>query len=193
MTFFGLANPEGTLLDSTGTTQEGLSIYSLLSGTQFLIVVEGKPGPSGAAVGDSAYQTDLTTFPDLQIEASNQLGNGSRAVCDRSGQNAGGVPAITPVSFDPTQTNINIVNDFACRFLDGSGQPIGRPLDAACVLTNPVTQDYGYANPESKIEFCALITRFERFAAGDTVLTVRLRDVDGNVGAPARIVVHIGL
>jgi hypothetical protein len=116
-------------------------------------------------------------------------------VCDRSGANAGGVPGVTPVTFDPT-TNpniINIVNDLACRFIDGSGAPIGRPSTYACVKHEPF-EEYGYANPQSTMEFCsATITSAEEFPpATDTTLTVRLRDVDGNVGAPAQIIIHVG-
>ena len=43
------------------------------------------------------------------------------------------------------------------------------------------------------MEFCGLITSVEQFPpATDTTLTVRLRDVDGNVGAPAQIIIHVG-
>ena len=73
---------------------------------------------------------DLTSFPDLQIEASNPLGNGSPAVCDRTG-------CRKPAAFQEStrspsirrKPNIITVNDLACRFLDGSGSPIGRPSD----------------------------------------------------------------
>jgi hypothetical protein len=208
VTFFGLANAEGYLLDLN--QRHGPPVYSILNGFQFLIVVEGAPGFDGARVGPCAYGVydlasdscmpscapDCTSLPDLQIEASNPLGNGSPAVCDRRGlsSNPGGIPGVATVTFDPT-TNpniIDIVNDLACRFVDGGGAPIGRPSGYACVKYFP-SEESGYANPQSTMEFCALITSDEQFPpAADTALTVRLRDVDGNVGAPAQIIVHAG-
>ena len=54
-------------------------IYSRAGGSGFSIVVEGRPGASGAPVGDSTYREDLSALPDLQIIASRDLGNGSTA------------------------------------------------------------------------------------------------------------------
>jgi predicted outer membrane repeat protein len=200
VTFFGLTRADDTLLPPSGTNPAGIPVYSTLYGSGFSIVVEGKPGASGAAVGQCAFGksngqtgcvTDLSSFSDLQIEASNPLGNGSPAVCDNSGPNAGGVPAIFPVSFDPTQTNINTVNDLACRFLDGTGAPVGRLLSDACVLFPDSFPPYSYANPASTMEFCGLVTSVDPFPGGDTLVTVRLRDVNGNVGVPAQIIIHV--
>ncbi len=196
VTFFGLVDSEGFLLDFV--ERDGLRVYSPAGPVHFSIVVEGKPGLSGADVGSCAYEPacgdadDPDGFPDLQIEVSNPLGNGSPAVCDASGPNAGGVPPIWPVDFTPTATNIGIVNDLACRFVDGNSNPVGRPSTYACVIPDRVTQEPDYADPTSKIEFCALITQVEQFAVADTVVTARLRDVDGNVGAPAQIIIHVG-
>jgi hypothetical protein len=200
VTFFGLTRADDTLLPPSGTNPAGIPVYSRLDGFDFSIVVEGRPGVSGAAVGQCAFGksngqtgcvTDLSSFPDLQIEASNPLGNGSPAVCDNSGPNAGGVPAIFPVSFDPTPTNINTVNDLACRFLDGTGVPVGRLLSDACVLFPEGYPLYSYANPASTMEFCGLVTSIGPFPGGDTLVTVRLRDVNGNVGVPAQIIIHV--
>jgi hypothetical protein len=205
VTFFGLTNQNDTLVLSSGTNPAGITVLSRLSGSGFSIVVEGAPGASGAAVGQCAFGIpvgkgcvpDLTRFPVLQIEASNPLGNGSPKVCDRTGLNAGGVPGIDPVSFAPTQTDIDAVNDLACRFLDGSGGWVGRSSDQdACVQyvnNGEPTGQYGFADERSKMQFCGPITPVEQFPpAMDTTLTVRLRDVNGNVGAPAQIVIHVG-
>ena len=175
---------------------DGLRVYS--PSARFLLVVEGKPGPSGADVGVCAYEPacgdpdDPDGFPDLQIEVSNPLGNGSSAICDTSDPNPGGVPGIWPVDYEPTPMNIGIVNDLACRFVDGTGSPIGRPSTYACVFPDPLTQEYGYVDSNSKIQFCGVITSIEQFPVADTVVTARLRDVDGNVGAPAQIIIHVG-
>ena len=204
VTFFGLTNQDDTLLSPTPSAG-GPQVFSRAMGSGFSIVVEGAPGPSKARVGPCAsgvYNAvsesctpDLSSFPDLQIEASNPLGNGSPAVCDRSGAHAGGVPGVAPVTFDPaTNPNIiNIVNDLACRFIDGTGAPIGRPSTYACVKHLP-SEEYGFADPRSTIEFClSTVTSVEEFPPGtDTTLTVRLRDVNGKVGAPAQIIIHVG-
>jgi hypothetical protein len=207
VTFFGLTNQDDTLLSPTPSAG-GPQVFSRAMGLGFSIVVEGAPGPSRAEVGLCTFgvynpisdyctpscTSDCTSFPDLQIEASNPLGNGSLAVCDRSGSSAGGVPGVPSVTFDPT-TNpniINIVNDLACRFVDGTGAQRGR-MTYPCVKHLP-SEEYGFADPRSTIEFCsASITSAEEFPpATDTTLTVRLRDVNGNVGAPAQIIIHIG-
>jgi hypothetical protein len=209
VTFFGLTNQDDTLLSPTPSgSSGGPPVFSRAMGSGFSIVVEGAPGLSGTRVAPCASGVynpnslgspctpDLTSFPDLQIEASNPLGNGSPAVCDRAGLVAkpGGVPGVSSVTFDPT-TNpniINIVNDLACRFVDGSGAPVGRPSTYACVKHEP-SEEYGFADPRSTIEFCALITSVEQFPPDtDTTLTVRLRDVNGNVGPTAQIIIHVG-
>ncbi len=166
-------------------------------------MVEGAPGPDRAAVGPCAIGSDdemgcstldPSVFPDLQIEVSNPLGNGSPAVCDNTGANAGGVPAIFPPDFTPTQTNINIVTDFACRFLNGNGQPIGRAMNDGCVNTGncPNAEGECYANSASRMQFCAAIQSADQFPVADTLVTARLRDVNGNVGVPAQIIIHVG-
>jgi hypothetical protein len=200
VTFFGLTNSDDTLVLPDPPNADGLIVFRFSGSFGFHIVVEGKPSPDATGV-DLLNLTTITTYqpsslPDLQIEASNPLGNGSPAVCDRSEPGAGGVPAIWPPNFDPTQQNINSVNDLACRFVDGAGKAAGRGAVDACVqyvdLAGKPNGIYGYADPSSKIEFCSLVDRPDRFPPGDTVLTVRLRDTDGNVGAPAQIVIHIG-
>jgi len=194
ITFFGILRPDDTLIESSGTNPDGLPVYSRDTGSQFRIVVEGKPGPTGAAIGDSSYQEDLSSFPDLQIEVSRTLGDGSATVCDvaRNTATPGGVPSTVPTDFEPTQTNINTVNDLACRFRDGQYQPRGVTRDAACVKFLP-GEDYDFVDAQSTLEFCSIIlTSYEAFLSGDTVVTARLRDIHGHVGKPAQIVIHIG-
>ncbi len=203
VSFFGLTDSADSLIPASGTDPSGISIYTYPGGgSGFHIVVEGAPGPDRAGVGRCAIGTtdegnctpDPGSFPDLQIEASNPLGNGSPAVCDISGPNAGGVPGIFPPDFSPTQTIINTVNDFACRFLDGSGAPVGRAACDGCVSgTCPgCPEGQCYANSASRMQFCTAIQSADQFPVGDTLVTVRLRDVNGNVGAPAQIIIHVG-
>jgi hypothetical protein len=178
-------------------------VYSPPNGVGFGIVVEGAPGLSGDPVDVDivTYEPNLTGFPDLQIEASQLLGNGSPSysgndlVC--SGTRAGGVPGIWPVDFDPTLANIIAVNDLACRFVNGLLLPRGRSKLEACVqyvdINGKPNDVYGYANPSSsQIEYCSLVVEASfRFPQGDTILTARLRDTGGNVGAPAQIIVRV--
>src|SRR5262249_10320305 len=147
----------------------------------FSIVIEGKPGPSHFPVGTSSYRADLSDFPDLQIEVSQPLGNGSTDVCDSSGATAGGVPSTDPPAFDPTQGTIDAVNDLACRFVDGNNLPKGRSAADSCVKSLP-SEDYGFvcdgtnpacptANTASTIQFCGLMVRALQLQPGDTVVT----------------------
>lgn len=189
ITFFGITRADDTLVKSSGTTPDGVPIYQRLTGAGFSLVVEGRPGPSGSAVGRSAFDGSATSLPDLQVEVSHPLGNGSPAVCDRSGSMAGGVPAIDPPSFNGTPAVIAAVNDLACRFLDGSDMPVARNRDDACVMFG--SGDLRFVNPASTLQFCGFVTRFMEFPAGDTLVTARLRDQAGNAGATAQIVIHV--
>jgi hypothetical protein len=191
VSFLGLTRSDDTLIAASGTTNDGLPFFTVLTGTGFSIVVEGAPGGSGVSVGNSAFSADnRSAYPDLQVEVSRSLGNGSSAVCDNSGPTAGGVPAIDPPGFTPTQTNINAVNDLGCRFVDGNNQPVGRKETEACVQFR--TGEHGFVSPASTVQFCGLITSVLQFPPGDTLVTARLRDTGGNVGPIAQMVVRVG-
>jgi len=189
ITFFGITRADDTLVPPSGQTTDGLPIFTRQSGSGFRLVIEAKPGSSGAAVGSSAFQDDLSAFPDLQIEVSHALGNGSAAVCDNSHEMPGGVPAVDPPNFDPTTGNINAANDLGCRFNDGQGHPTGVDQSSACVLFS--TGEYHFVNVTSTIQFCGFVTGVLVFPAGDTVVTARVRDQSGNIGPQAQIVIRI--
>jgi hypothetical protein len=191
ITFFGLTLADDSLVPTPTPNPDGIPVYQRLNGTQFSLVIEGFPGPSGADVGVSAYQMDLSSLPDLQVEVSQDLGDGSPAVCDRTGPMPGGVPKTNPPTFNPTSDVISAVNDLGCRFRDGSGVPVGRTMNEPCTRIPP-TDDYSFVNPDSTIQFCGFIDSLLVFPPGDTVVTARLRDRDGNPGAPAQLVIHIG-
>jgi hypothetical protein len=191
ITFFGLTRSDDTLLSPTDTTPQGVPIYPRLVGTAFSLVVEGMPGSSGLAVGGSAYQSDASSLPDLQVEVSRALGNGSPAVCDSTGATAGGVPAIDPPNFDALQSVVDAVNDLACRFVDGTGKPGARrsALDS-CVMF--ATGESGFVASNTTIQFCGFVTGVMEFPPGDTLVTVRLRDEGGNPGPAAQLIVRVG-
>ncbi len=216
VTFVGLTAADDSLVTPSGTGANGIPTYTWASGVGFSIVVEAKPGANGVDVGSSAYagatcgsggvcgqsiatpagltaadQTLLSDFPNLQIEVSQPLGNGSLAVCDTTGPAAGGVPATNPPSFDPVGSIVNALNDLGCRFIDGCGSPCGRSSGDACTQIPP-TDDYGFVDADSTIQFCGPINKYIQFAPGDTLVTVRVSDELGNPGPPAQMVIHIG-
>jgi hypothetical protein len=83
------------------------------------------------------------------------------------------------------------MNDFGCRFVGGDGSPGARPDSEACVL-DPDTGQEHFVDPSSTVEFCTLPIPFPiPFPKGDTLLSVRLRDIHNNVGPVSQIVVHI--
>jgi len=120
--------------------------------------------------------------PDLQIQASRNLGNGSTAVCDTT---QGGVPGIDPPRFDegnPTITNALL--DLACRFQ-------ALTANEPCTLLDP-SREHKRVHPDASTQFCSPGSGRTTFPAGDTVVTVRLRDTTGEVGPPTQIVVRVG-
>jgi len=189
ITFFGVTRADDTLIDSDGPNPDGIPVYSRIAGSSFSLVIEGAPNPlTGQPVGPSSYNSDGDSFPDLQIEVSRALGNGTTAVCDRSSP-AGGVPAVNPVDFSPTQTNIDAVNDLACRFRDGGDAPVGRGSGDSCIMFP--SGDFKFMSRQSTIQFCGFIDRPLSFPMGDTTVTARLQDTDGKPGPPAQIVIHV--
>jgi len=190
VTFFGVARADDILIAQTGVTSDGVPIYLRPFGAGFRLVVEGGPGASNLPPGDIAFDATASAAPDLQIVSSRPLGNGSTAVCDRSGPEAGGVPAVDPPDFGAMA--LAAINDFGCRFLDGRGEPFGRTSSVeGCIQVPAESGTYGFAELTSQVQFCSLIDTTMAFPSGDTRLTVRLLDRSRNPGEPAQIVVRV--
>jgi hypothetical protein len=183
ITFFGVTRADDTLVDPIDTTPAGAPIYSRVAGAGFSLVVEGRTGASGIEVGRSSFRP--LGVPDLQIVVSRTLGDGSAAVCDRVPPDAGGVPAVDPPSF----ANIDAVSDFSCRFVDGNDQPMARGKTDACILFDDGS--FGFKGEGTLAQFCGFIDAVLHFPPGDTLVTARLLDLNGNPGAPAQIIVRI--
>ncbi len=190
ITFFGLAKPDNFVYPTPSALDaHGNPIYDPPFGAGFFIVVEAVSGSSGQPLGTSNANSDVNSPPDLQIEANKDLGNGSAAICDAPGPNAtqtpGGVPGIPTPNFDQQSQQIaNTLNDFGCRF------SLRSPSDAC--TKDPVTETPGFVNSGSSSQFCtAGAVGHELEFSGDTLLTVRWRDMAGNLGNPASIVVHL--
>lgn len=158
-------------------------MFDVTSG-QFIIVVEAKPGISGRSVGTLLTTPGLDGRPDLQIQSSVPLGNGSVAICDTGAPPVGGgVPAIVPASYDPNSTFVtNALLDFACRF-----EAFSRA--APCTLVGSAT--FGFVQPAATAQFCDTVAATSAFPLGEAVLSVRVRDVDGQSGPVEQIVVRV--
>lgn len=190
VTFFGIVRADGTTIEPIGESGDGAPIFSRVVGAGFLIVVEAIPGSSGSSVSTSTSGADGAR-PDMQIQSDRDLGNGSSLVCDvgpiREGLPLGGVPGISPTSFDPDSQGItDALNDFGCRFSNTTGNWC--TFDAG-ENPNPVSQ----GDPRDLVQFCTneVIGVALHFDSGDTRLTVQLRDFEGNVGSRASMIVRV--
>ena len=194
ITAFGLADGENFLLEPATTDEMGNPVYTRAVGAGFFIYVEAKAGTSGSPPGTFSIKSDLmnpAVWPDLQMQANKDLGNGSTTVCDSAGpgvtQTPGGVPGVPTPNFDPQSQQIaNALNDLGCRFdLHNGGD--------ACTKPNPVTEAPGFVGGDSTIQFCTAFTVGTewRFHSGDTMLTVQWRDGIGNIGNQAHLVIRV--
>jgi hypothetical protein len=194
ITYVGLSRPNDTIIDPVGMTTQGWPIYERSLGYLFNIVVEARPGPSRLRVGLNTFRSNLSdpnVRPDFEIIVARPLGDGSAVVCDDTPPQIGGVPAAT--SFGTTQPIANAINDFGCRFVNGSGDPGGRGPDEACTMFEDGQSHFvitGGSNA-STAQFCAGIAEPFKFPDGDTTVMVRARDVSGAPGAPMSFVVRI--
>jgi hypothetical protein len=190
ITFFGLAAAFNVVLTPLPEPDAlGNPVYLRPGGAGFFFVVEVKPGKSGRPPGSSTSNGDSQNPPDLQIEATNNLGNGSTAICDvgpAPNQPLGGVPGIDPPSFDFSSPQVvAALNDLGCRFDIHTS-------DFPCTLS-------GRGNPSfvhpgvSTLQYCTMsvLGNELHFPRGDTLVTVQVRDDRGNIGFPQRLVIRV--
>ncbi len=194
ITFFGVTRADDRLIDPAGE-ENGIPVFlrtETISGASsgFSIVVEASRGMSTLPIGSSAYDPTLAGFPDLQIQVDRPLGNGSAAVCDDPMDMPGGVPAIVPESFEETTENISTVNDFACRFVNGQGEPTVRTSTSDSCVTFE-SGSFAFVHPQTNAQFCGAINVPLAFPIGDTVVSARVRDGDGNVSDIERIIIRV--
>jgi hypothetical protein len=188
--FLGLTRADDFLLQPTGMSG-GIPVYTPQFGYNFSIIVEAMPGSSRFAVGNSTFRAG--DFPDLEIEVTHALGDGSTAVCDDMPPTLGGVPAINPPDFNPDPTVSDRINDLSCRFVDGTGMKVGRSCGDAtsCVLN--IDGQHGCVSPAppTTTQYCGFINQALAFPSGDTVISARVRDVRGNPGPVAQILIRV--
>jgi hypothetical protein len=187
VTFAGLARADGQLTQPFGKDPAGIPIYRNPVGSGFVIVVEAKPGVSNVEVGRSIFKydpQDPTQRPDLEIEVNRPLGDGSEAVCDARPPKIGGIPAIDPPSFAEKNPKVSAaLNDLSCRF------ETFIESNSSCTVAK--AGEFSFVDPkESKVQFCMVVAHAWNFPDGDTLVSVRLRDVDGNPGPVTRFIVR---
>lgn len=175
---------------------QGRQIFSVNSGAQFVIVVEAAPGLSGALPGKSLTPIPPTNRSDLQIESDRGLGdNPSATVCDKgpASQGGGGIPGVNPPSFaEDNQMITDALNDLACRFgvfNSGSGPNGTGPCTKVDATQDPTLVTHNA--PFGTIQFCDQVSTVAAFPPGDTVVTVKVRDENGNLGPAQQIVIRV--
>lgn len=187
--FFGLTSADDSYQPPTATDPQGIPIYERTFGFGFSLVVEAERGTSGSGVGESTLAEG--GVPDLQIQTTRALGDGSPAVCDDHAPTIGGVPAVDPPRLEDPAAIADPLNDFGCRFIDGTGQSGSRTCSLGCVRFE--SGEYGCQSGDGveKRQFCGPVPMTLAFPDGDTLVTVRVRDKAGNLGAPARVIVRV--
>jgi hypothetical protein len=183
ISYLGAARADGYTTSPVGKTAEGVPIFQNPVGSGFMVVVEGKPGISNIEVGRSIFKydpKDPSQRPDLEIEVDRPLGDGSAVVCDARPPTFGGVPAVNPPSFaDNAKINATL-NDLSCRF------ETFIESNASCTVNK--NGDFAFVNPDTKVQFCMVVARAWNFPEGQTRVSVRLRDIEGNPGPVSQFV-----
>lgn len=194
ITFLGLIRADDRLIEPNDETSDGIPIYerpeTIDGASGFSIVVEARPGLSGSRVGISSFDASLSDLPDLQIQVSRPLGDGSASVCDDPRENPGGVPATDPIRFDANDDTIAAMNDFGCHFQDGTGESFARTSSRDSCVTFE-SGDFSFVADGTTTQFCGAISAPLGFPLGDTLVTVRIRDEAGNVGPQAQLIVRV--
>jgi len=159
-------------------------------GYDFVLVVEAVPGFANATPGASLTPAPNTGRPDLQIESNRDMGSNPTAkVCDTgpASQGGGGIPGIDPPNFSPdNQMVTDAMNDFACRFQSFTATAPCTKIDATL---DPKLLSPGA--PLSTVQFCDLVSSVAAFPPGDSIVTVKVRDVNGNLGPAKQIVIRV--
>ena len=112
ITFLGVAAADGTPAEAIPGGV--VPIYQRPGGLGFQLVIEAELGPSKAPIGQNLMRFDPDrpeVQPDLQVLFSEDLSEGTPALCDDRG-----VPRVFPPYFAPTAEVASAVSDASCRF-----------------------------------------------------------------------------
>lgn len=191
ITLFALTAADDSLIPPTGE-EDGVPVYQLPFGRSFRIIVEAGRGISDIPPARDTFQS--SGAPSFQIQANRPLGDGSLIVCDSDGPFPGGVPAVDPPSFEPTQMIVNALNDLGCRFPDGlpNPSPAGRGCSPqeACLRFEDGTFGCQTDALGAEVQYCSqVISVIEEFPEGDTLLSARVLEtrVSGRQAMPGPI------
>jgi hypothetical protein len=182
ITHLGAARADGVAVQPVSVDSKGIPTYVTTAGSGFILVVEAKAGIGGNEVARTvfAYQADDPSVrPDLEIISSRDLGDGSKKVCDRMKPDLGGVPAVNPPRFDTKKEISDAINDFACRFETFN--------ESASSCTATAQGDFAFIERDTQQQFCMMVARAWGFPEGDTIITVRVRDMKGNPGPSKQV------
>lgn len=191
ITFFGLAEASGVVQRTPGKDAFNRDVYRRPLPSNFLIVVEAKPGVNNVPVGQSLpTEDDGVSLPDLLIQAERNLGNGSTEVCDLGPPpDIGGVPGVNPLTNSTDSAFVRrAFIDFGCRF------QIHARSEDACTVNS--LGNFRFASPTitgQTIQFCfePAVGTEVGFPRGATLLRARVRDRNGGIGDPVEIVVDV--
>jgi hypothetical protein len=185
VSFFGVTSADDSLQPPSATSPSGIAIYERPFGFGFKLVVEAH----GELTATEAGTYTVGGTPDLQIQTTRALGDGSPAVCDVEPPNFGGVPGIDPPQLEDPDLIADALNDLGCRFVDGEGAPRGRTCAEGCVRFD---DGEGHCVSDApNAQFCAPIAMPMAFPEGDTLVTVRVRDRSGRLGSAAQLIIRI--
>jgi len=168
---------------------QGRRIYDEKTG-QFLIVVEAGSAASGATPGIQLGPVPPSNRPDLQIESTQSMGVdpiNTQCASGPASSGGGGILGINPPNFGPDMGSVptltNALNNFACRFQAFSPSQPCTFVDASGIGRT--------VNPSAVIQFCDAVTGTAAFQPGPSLVTVQLRDINGNIGPTAQIIVRV--
>lgn len=181
----GIARADGTKIEPKSTQKDGTAVYENSIGSGFMLVVEAKPGMSNIEIGRriSAYdKEDHLSRPDLEIQTDHDLGDGSKVVCDKRRPDIGGVPGINPPNFSDSRQIADALNDLSCRF------EVFIESASACTVTK--YGDFSFLSSDSKVQYCMIVARAWNFPLGDTLVSVRVRDKEGNPGPVKKMILR---
>lgn len=147
-------------------------------------MIEGARGTSNRDPGENLI-VDGTVRPDVQVLATNDLGDGSPLTCDIGPAPApsGGVPGIDPPVFGPGQDVTAALQDIACRF------SLHKTSAEACTKND--FGNFSYLGAGTRRQYCFAVSQNAAFPPGQTVIAVQLVDAVGNIGPIKEIVVDV--
>lgn len=168
---------------------QGRQIFRRGSGN-FLFIAEAANGTSGRTAGsEGTYDgnsvvpiSNSTGRPSIQMQVSQNLGNGSTAIDCRTFP-LGGVKAMPTLDFAAGQTVTTGLQDVACRF------------EVTTSSANACTRDrfgnFAFLSSGTTRQFCFQVPDVAVFPIGDTTVAVQFLDVLGNVGPRKEIVIRV--